>query len=197
MYGGAASTPSDCQDVSSLMEQIQVLMTYAEDRNAKVSFLQSIIRKKQEDAIPSDVPRDLILEAKICIGDERKAFAHCEDLLPPMERLSEDERRHQLLRVETKKGSEDERRHHLLQVEKQMGSILSDNERAVLDGEVVIPDPKILNIKNVDAQTDTWSSLFQRHTDRSRDLPHHNQPSKDPDHHIEFDEEDSFAAAQN
>lgn len=65
MDRGMASNPSGHQDASSLMERLRVLMTYAEDRNAKVSFLQSIITKNQEEVIPSYVPRDLILEAKI------------------------------------------------------------------------------------------------------------------------------------
>ena len=45
--------------------------------------------------------------------------------------------------------------------------------------------------------TDSWSSLFQKHTTRSRDLQRHSTPSTDPDHHIVFDDDDASAAVQN
>ena len=42
--------------------------------------------------------------------------------------------------------------------------------------------------------TDSWSSLFQKNTNRSRDLQRHSNLSADPDHHIMFDDDDAFAA---
>ena len=54
-----------------------------------------------------------------------------------------------------------------------------------------------LNNVQVNKMTDSWSSLFQKHTDQSRDLQCHLNPSTDPDHHIVFDEEDASAAVQN
>lgn len=77
MDGGMTSIKPDRPSSSSpsLMDQIWLMLSYAEDRSAKVSFLKSIIRKNQEDAIPSDVLHDLILEAKIRIGNEKKASA--------------------------------------------------------------------------------------------------------------------------
>lgn len=54
-----------------------------------------------------------------------------------------------------------------------------------------------LQLKHMAHRSDTWSSLFPKHTGGSRDLQRHTQPSKDPNHHIEFDEEEDSAAAQN
>lgn len=48
------------------------MMSYVDDRDSQVSLLKSIIKKKQEDAIPAEIPRDLILEAKVRIGEENK-----------------------------------------------------------------------------------------------------------------------------
>ncbi|XXG47449.1 hypothetical protein AAC387_Pa02g2095 [Persea americana] len=81
MDGGSASILSDHPPISSsplsLTDQIRVLLSYAEDRIAKVSILKSMIRKKLEQFIPTEISRDLILEAKIRIGDDKKAAATC------------------------------------------------------------------------------------------------------------------------
>lgn len=54
-----------------------------------------------------------------------------------------------------------------------------------------------LNNVQANKTTDSWSSLFQKHIDRSRDLQRDSNPSTYPDHHIVFDEEDASAAVQN
>jgi len=59
------------------------------------------------------------------------------------------------------------------------------------------PNLKLAQLENMPHRSDTWSSLFQKHTNGSRDLRRYTQPSTDPTHHIEFDEEDSSAATQN
>lgn len=89
------------------------------------------------------------------------------------------------------------------EIKKKKALTLFDEEHAAFDGIITSadngcpPDPTILNFKKVDARTNTWSSLFQHHTDRSRDLHRHIQPSRDLNHHIEFDEDNFFAAVQN
>lgn len=65
-----ASIPSD---PSPLMNQVRTMLSYAEDRNAKISIIKSILKKKQDHALPSYLPRDLILEAKVRFGNEKKS----------------------------------------------------------------------------------------------------------------------------
>lgn len=91
-----------------------MLLSYAEDRNAKVSFLKSIIRNNQESSIPSEVPRDLILKAKIRIGDDKKASAHRAASIQSLDCSPSDE----------------DRREQILQVENNIGHLLSDDELA-------------------------------------------------------------------
>lgn len=99
------------------MENLRVWLTSTEDRDSKVTFLKSVIRKNQEESIPPEVPRDLILEAKIRLGDERKASAHRVGLVPSMAPLAVDDRARQIMPVE-----------------KPTGLMMSDDERAALDG---------------------------------------------------------------
>lgn len=77
-------------------------------------------------------------------------------------------------------------------MENEKGMMLSDEELAAdeetCNMETSNSGPTPLQIKNVEHRADTWSSLFQKHSHRSWDLQHHSQPSKDPNHHIEFDE---------
>ncbi|KAJ8622057.1 hypothetical protein MRB53_030586 [Persea americana] len=70
MTGGTSPPPllppSDLDEQVKL--QIRTMFTYADDRSARVSLIQSIMKKHQEYALPSDLPKDLILEAKVRIG---------------------------------------------------------------------------------------------------------------------------------
>lgn len=200
MDGGSASIPSDRSlplpspsPPSSLTDQIRLMLSYVEDRNAKISFLKTLLRKKQEGFIPPEVPRDLILEAKIRIGDEKKASAN----------------RAAAIQSLVCSPSDEDRRTQILQVENNIGRLLSDDELAEIfespkgaDGESPSnatgpsssSDPEKLQGSKT---SDTWSSLFQTSIHRSRDLQRHSQPSTDPEHDIVFDEEDSSAAVQN
>lgn len=142
MDGGSASIPLEIRPPLpslSLMEQIRVVLSYAEDRHAKVSFIKTIIKRKQEDAIPPDTPRDLIIEAKIRLGQETR------------ERIPDDNRKS-----------------HILQVKNEKGMMLSDEELAADEEtrnmETSNSGPTPLQIKNVEHRADTWSSLFQKHS---------------------------------
>ena len=67
------------------------------------------------------------------------------------------------------------------------------------DLHAVVDPPSASDLNNVHVNkiTDSWSSLFQKHTTRSRDLQCHSNPSTDPDHHIVFDDDDASVAVQN
>ena len=118
MDGGSASILSDRPPISSsplsLTDQIRVLLSYAEDRSAKVSILKSIIRKKQEGFIPTEISRDLILEAKIRIGDDKKAAATRVASIASLECSP----------------SHEECRQQILHVENNIGRLLADDEFA-------------------------------------------------------------------
>lgn len=105
-------------------------------------------------------------------------------------------------------------------MENNIGRILFDDELAAalespntrcIDKDFSVPT-KLQSHENADTgssfssdpiklqankMTDTWSSLFQKRTDRSRDLQRHARPSTDPSHHIVFDDHDSSTAVQN
>ncbi|XXG79984.1 hypothetical protein AAC387_Pa09g0945 [Persea americana] len=115
----------------------------------------------------------------------------------------------QLVQVETADGSipdADSLNSKVLQVEAAGGRILSDDGVAVMEtpgsgenrSDLFIP--KTLQLKDaaeIPSRVDMWSSLFSHQVGRARALQRHHQPSNNPDHHIEFDEEDSSAAVQN
>ena len=63
MAGRDSPPPLDSNDQPK--KQISVMFSYADDRSAKVSLIRSILKKNQEYALPSDLPKDLILEAKV------------------------------------------------------------------------------------------------------------------------------------
>ncbi|KAJ8622056.1 hypothetical protein MRB53_030585 [Persea americana] len=68
MARGASANPPTSGPDEQLKNQIRVLFSYAEDRSARVSLIQSVLKKNQEHALPSDLPKDLILESKVRAG---------------------------------------------------------------------------------------------------------------------------------
>ncbi|XXG79945.1 hypothetical protein AAC387_Pa09g0908 [Persea americana] len=205
MDGGAASIQSD-PSPSSLMDNIRSTLLYTDDRNAQISIIRSVLRRNQEHAIPLDLPRYLTIEAKVRLGKE-KMSASSNRVVPNT--ADEESRKTQLVQVETADGSipdADSLNSKVLQVEAAGGRILSDDGVAVMEtpgsgenrSDLFIP--KTLQLKDaaeIPSRADTWSSLFSHQVGRARALQRRHQPSNDPDHHIEFDEEDSSAAVQN
>ena len=119
MDGGSASILYDRphpNSPSSLTDQIRVLFSYADDRSAQVSFLKSILKKQQKGFIPPEIPRDLILEAKIRIGNDKKASAN---------------RFASILSIECSPSNEDCRQ-QILHGENSIGRMLSADELAVV-----------------------------------------------------------------
>ena len=96
--------------------------------------------KKQEDAILSDVPRDLILEAKIRIGDDKKAAAS-------------------ILALECSPADE-ERRSQILHVEKNIGQMLSDVDLGAVSRATNGETFDALKTHQAVHKADTWSRLW-------------------------------------
>ena len=205
MDGGAASIQSD-PSPSSLMDNIRSMLLYTDDRNAQISIIKSVLKRNQEHAIPLDLPRYLTIEAKVRLGKE-KMSASSNRVAPNT--ADEESRKTQLVQVETADGSipdANSLNNKVLQVEAAGGRILSNDGVAVMEtpgsGEnrSGLFIPKTLQLKDaaeIPSRADTWSSLFSPQVGRARALQRRHQPSNDPDHHIEFDEEDSSAAVQN
>ncbi|XXG82762.1 hypothetical protein AAC387_Pa10g0654 [Persea americana] len=66
--------------------QIRLMLDYAEDRDAKISIIQTILRKHHEAALLSDLPRDLVLEAIVRLGNDsgqrKQTFGPSKGLAP-------------------------------------------------------------------------------------------------------------------
>ncbi|KAJ8622033.1 hypothetical protein MRB53_030562 [Persea americana] len=70
MAGG--TPPPLLESDDPLKNQIRLMLSYAEDRPAKISLIRPILKRNQEHALPADFSKDLILEAKVRSG---KRFA--------------------------------------------------------------------------------------------------------------------------
>ncbi|XXG68984.1 hypothetical protein AAC387_Pa06g1956 [Persea americana] len=133
MDGGAASLASFQSDPSPLMDRFRTILSYAKYRNAKISIIKSILKKKQDHALPSEIPHDLILEAKVRFGKEKKFDSSIRSVPCPIVSAIPDETRpNQILQFEKGRplaGAEvvdDTCHNQILQVEK--GSMLDAAE---------------------------------------------------------------------
>lgn len=163
------------------------MLSYAEDRNTKISIIKAILKKKQEHALPLDLPRDLILEAKVRLGNEKKSDSS-----------SKSGHSASIEGVDHGSGKD-----QILQVEKELGMILSDHEIGALafnGSGVTVSDPSLpkplhcqagaghsftgsgekgfdpsipnqLQVKDAAShphRAETWSSLFSSQAGRPR-----------------------------
>ena len=63
---------------SPLVEQVHTMLSYAEDRNAKVSIIKTILKKQQDHALLPDLPRDLIQSKGAIRGMKRNLILQSE-----------------------------------------------------------------------------------------------------------------------
>ena len=139
------------------------MLDYAEDRDAKISIIQSILKKNHGAALPKDLPRDLVLEAKVHLGkdsDQWKTISGSGmDILP-----------HALIN-NAEISSAGNPSTLIIDKEKHVGHILSDEEAIYIsllnashDSGPVVEDPHVesANVDNHISSDNTqfWSSLF-------------------------------------
>lgn len=80
----------------------------------------------------------------------------------------------------------------IIQKEKKVGHLLSDEEALALvhDSESVLDGPSL------NGNSKEWLSLISTVT-LPKDLDQYLKPSEDPNCHVEFDDDDAYAAREN
>lgn len=196
MSGGASFNHPSPDPVEQLKAHIRLMLTYAEDRPARVGLIQSILKKNQEYALPHDLPKDLILEAKVRTAKNSRQTTSA----APIQVSSDNSSVPIPLGVHSLVNPSNALRSATLRMEKDVGNIISDVEFQTLGNHVAHLHDRTLQNNNDDrslitpGQSTRWSSLFKSHVAGSRELEHCMQPSADPTVHVEFDDMDTSAA---
>lgn len=169
--GGGPSPPTPSNPCEQLKNQIRLMFAYTKDRYARLSIIQSILKKNQEHALPPKLSKDLILEAKVRAGKQvgrpkQSPLATWNPFIVPPSSDHE-----KLFAGDHANSSTNTLRTTTLRVEKEYGQILSDEEMVGLEKQVAGDNETSFGnnhskelILNISGQPTKWSSLFKKST---------------------------------